>query len=181
MLLINKRIFENFLYRFDGPSKMLLFYFSFVDFDHFLTAFAKNLMKRPPIFIIDIKISYKLLLSQKDLRSRNFWQWNDGPLNIFKNLHGNAFPLFVFIKRKYHSIVPFNDIKCVATICFMKIEALWTVFFEIMGRQTWCLIFLGFLLLVVFTAFLPRTLSTNCHFLIWIFKIHFKIYYFAKF
>ena len=109
LLLINKWIFENFLYRFDGPSKMLLFYFSFFDFANFLTAFAKNLMKRPPVFIIDIKSSYKLLLSRKDLRSRNFWQWNDGPLNIFKNLYGNEFSLFLFIKQKNHCNVPFND------------------------------------------------------------------------
>ena len=64
--------FSNFLYRFDGLSKMLLFYFSFFDFENFLTAFAKNLMKRPPAFIVEIKSSYKLLLSQKGLRSRNF-------------------------------------------------------------------------------------------------------------
>ena len=109
LLLIYKWIFENFYYRFDRLSKTLLFYFSFFDFDGFLTAFAKYLMKRPPVFMIDIKSSYKLLLSRKDLRSRNFWQWNDGPLNIFKNLYRNAFSLFVFIKRKNHCNVPFND------------------------------------------------------------------------
>ena len=49
-------------------------------------------------------------------------------------------------------------IKCVAVIFLMKIEALSNGLFEIRGRQTWCLIFLGFLFLVVFTAFLPKTL-----------------------
>ena len=51
---------------------MLLFYFSFLDFDDFVTAFAKNFMKRPPVFMIDVKSLYKLLLSHKNLRSRNF-------------------------------------------------------------------------------------------------------------
>ena len=47
-------------------------FFSLFDFDDFLTAFAKNHIKRPPVFVIDIKSSYKLLLSHKYLRSRNF-------------------------------------------------------------------------------------------------------------
>ena len=55
-----------------GCQKTLLFYFSFFDFDDFLTVFAKNLMKRTPAFIIDIKCSYKLLLSHKDLMSKIF-------------------------------------------------------------------------------------------------------------
>ena len=46
----------------------------------------------------------------------------------------------------------------------MKIEALSNGFFEIMGHQTWCLIFLGFLHLVVFTVFLPKCLGKNCIF-----------------
>ena len=90
-------------------QKHYFFIFHFIDFDDFLTTFAKNLMKRPPAFMIDIKSLYKLLLSHKDLRSRNIWQWNDGLLNIFKNLYGNAFSLFVFIKRKNRCNVPFND------------------------------------------------------------------------
>ena len=74
LLLINKWIFDNFPHRFDRLSSTLRFYFSFFDFADFLTAFAKNLMKRPPVFMIDIKSLYKLLLSRNDLRSRNFWQ-----------------------------------------------------------------------------------------------------------
>ena len=109
LLLIHKLVFENFSYRFDGPSKWLPFLLFIFDFDDFLTAFAKNLMSRPPVFMIDIKSFYKLLLFHKDLKSRNFWQWNSGPLNIFKNWYGNAFSLFVFIKRKNHCNVPFND------------------------------------------------------------------------
>ena len=108
LLLIYKWIFKNFPYRFEGPSKALLFYFSFFDFDGFLTTFAKYLMKRPPVFMIDVKSSYKLLLSHIDLTSRNFWRWNGGPLNIFKNLYRNAFSLFVFIKRKNHCNVPYD-------------------------------------------------------------------------
>ena len=109
MLLINEWIFETFSYRFDGSSKMSLFYFSFFDFDDFLTIFAKNFMKRSSVFMIDIKSLYKLLLFHKYLRSRNFWQWNDDPLNIFKIFYWNAFSLFVFIKWKNHFNVPFNN------------------------------------------------------------------------
>ena len=93
------------------------FYFSFFDFDNILTAFGKDLMKKPPVFMIDIKSSYKLLLSYKDLRSRNFWQWKDGPLNIFINLYGNAFPLHCFFSlnkkviAKCHLMI---QIKCFA-------------------------------------------------------------------
>ena len=167
-MLIHKWIFENVLYRFDGSLKTLLFYFSFFDFGDFLTALAKNLMKRPPIFINDIKSLYKLILSHKDLRSRNFWQWNDGPLNIFKNLYGNASSLFVLIKRKSHCNVSFNETykMCCSHFVLMKIKTLWNGLFEITGRQTRCLIFLDFLLLVVFTAFLLKTWGKNCPFLI---------------
>ena len=69
----------------------------------------KNLMRRPPIYIMHVKSSYKLLLSHKDLRSRNFWQWNDSPLNIFKNLYVNVLSLLVFINWKNHCNVSFND------------------------------------------------------------------------
>ena len=55
-------------------------------------------------------------------------------------------------------------IKCVAVILLMKIEALSNGLFEIRGRQTWCLIFLGFLFLVVFTAFLPKPYEKTAFF-----------------
>ena len=63
--------FSNFFYRFDRASKMLLF-FSFFDSDDFLNDFAKNVVEKPPIFIIDIKSSNKFLRCHKDLRSENF-------------------------------------------------------------------------------------------------------------
>ena len=109
MLLINKWVFESSWFRFDGPSKTLVFYFSFFNFEDFQTAFAKNLMKKWHVFITDIKSSYKFLLSHKDLRSRNFSQWNDGPLNFFAKLNGNAFSLFTFVKWKTDFILLFTD------------------------------------------------------------------------
>ena len=132
-----------------GRQKRNFFIFHFIDFDYFLTAFAKDPMKRPPVFMTDIKSSYKLLLSHKDLRSRNIWQWNDGLLNIFKNWYGNAFPLFVCNKRKTRYNVLFNDTYKILLLSFVlkKIEALLNGLFEITGCQTWCLIFLGFFLL----------------------------------
>ena len=92
----------------------------FFIFFNFLTTFAKNLMKRPPAFIVDIKSSYKLLLSQKGLRSRNFWQWNDGPLNIFKNLHGNEFCLFSLNEKIIAMCHLMIHMKCIADIFFSE-------------------------------------------------------------
>ena len=37
-------------------------------------------MKKPTIFITNIKSTHNFLHFHKDLRSRNFWQWNDGLL-----------------------------------------------------------------------------------------------------
>ena len=133
MLLIQKWIFENFPHRFDGPSKTLLLYFSFFDFDNFLTAFSKNLMKKPPVFMIDIKSSYKLLLSHKHLRYRNFWQWNDGCFKFFWNLHGNAFLLFIFIKWKNYCNFPFTGtckMRCWKSV-YWKLKLCKTVVFKL--------------------------------------------------
>ena len=151
--------FSNFLYRFDGLSKMLLFYFSFFDFENFLTAFAKNLMKRPPAFIVEIKSSYKLLLSQKGLRSRNFWQWNEGPLNIFKNLYGNEFCLFSL-----------NEKIIVMCNLMIHMKGVADIFFS----ENWCSLRRPFRNNGLLT-FLPKTLWKNCHFLIQICEIHFII------
>ena len=71
-LPIEKYIFESSWFRIDGPLKTLVFSFSFFDFDNFLTAFAKNFMKKTAVFITDIEISCKFLLFEEDLRSRNF-------------------------------------------------------------------------------------------------------------
>ena len=62
---------------------MLFFNFSFFNFDDFVTAFAKKVMKKPPAFMVGIKRSNKLIPSYKDLSSRNFWQWNNSPLKKF--------------------------------------------------------------------------------------------------
>ena len=37
-------------------------------------------MKKPLVFITNIKSSHNFLHFRKDLRSINSWQWNDGPL-----------------------------------------------------------------------------------------------------
>ena len=158
-------------------------------FSRFSNALCEKSYERTTRFFIAIKNLYDLLLSHKDLRSRNFWLWNDGPLNIFHNLLWNAFLLFVVIKPKNRCNVSFNDtckihccfLKYIVVFLFMKINGVSNNRLQITGRQTWCLISLGFLILVVFTAFLPKTLWKNHHFFKWIFEIQFKIYYFAKF
>ena len=54
-------------------QKRYFFIFHVLIFDDFVIAFAKNLMKRPPVFMSHIKRLYKLL-SHKGLESANFGQ-----------------------------------------------------------------------------------------------------------
>ena len=65
-------------------------------------------------------------------------------------------------------------IKFVAIICFKENRSSFKRLFWNNGPS-------NMVSQVVFTAFLPKTLWKNCHFLIQIFEIHFKIYYFGKF
>ena len=47
--------------------------FIIYDFFYFLfLRFAKNFMEKPPVFIMEVEFSHKLLLSGEDLTSRNF-------------------------------------------------------------------------------------------------------------
>ena len=144
-------------------QKHYFFIFHFIDFDDFLTTFAKNLMKRPPAFMIDIKSLYKLLLSHKDLRSRNIWQWNDGLLNIFKNLYGNTFSCLFSLNEKVVAMCHLMiHIKCAAIICVNENwSALKWPFSNNRLSNMVSHFFRVFLLLVVFMAFLPKTLWKN--------------------
>ena len=112
MLLIYKWICEKFSYRFDGLSKTLFFYF---DFDDFLTAFAKYLMKRPPVFMIDIK------------KCINYY-----PLTKIWGLEIFGSEIKIFTETRFHCLFSLNekiiamcylmiDIKCVAIICLNEI------------------------------------------------------------
>ena len=130
--------------------------------------------------MMDIKSSYKLLLSHKDLRSRNFWQWNDDPLKIFKNLYGNAFSLLVFIKGKIIAVCHLMiHIKCGAIIFLNENWRSLKQRFWNNGSSN-MLSFSIFFIFSVFTSFLTKTLWKNCHFLKWFFEIYFKMYYFTK-
>ena len=111
--------FEKFWFRFDGPKKTLVFCFSFFHFDDFLTTFAKDLIKKPPVFVTNTKSTHNLLHFHKDLRSRNFWQWSDGSLKFCENCTeicflckflpslGNLRPLFILkyvISTKFYYV-----------------------------------------------------------------------------
>ena len=98
MIVNDKQVFQRSYFCFYGPSKTLLLHILLFRFYSFLTSFAKNPMKKPSDYVTYIKSSYKLLLSCKDLRSRNFWQRNDGPLKIFENLHGKDILSAAFCK-----------------------------------------------------------------------------------
>ena len=78
--------FEKFWFRFYGPKKTLFFCFSFFHFDDFVTTFPKDFMKKQTIFVTNIKSTHNFLHFQKDLRSKNFWQWNDGLFLKMKKL-----------------------------------------------------------------------------------------------
>ena len=116
---------------------MLVSYFSFFDFNDILTSFAKNLMEKWHVFITNIKSSYKFLLSHKDLRSRNFWQWNDGPLIFFAKLNGNAFSLFIFIKWKNYFISLFTgtDKMYCCHLLYWKLKLRKTTIFKLRAVQ----------------------------------------------
>ena len=110
--------------------------FFIVSFLWFSNSFAKNLMKKPPIFKTDIKSSHKLLLSCKDLRSINFWQRNEDHLKFLGNLYGNAFLLFIFINWKnYWNFLSTDSYKMPCwhllywklRLCKMAILKLWAI------------------------------------------------------
>ena len=83
-----------------------LFVFSFFHFDDFLTTLAKDLMKKPLVFITNIKSSHNLLHFHRDLWSKNIWQWNDSPLKNSWKLQGNEFFLQISAKfRKFETCI----------------------------------------------------------------------------
>ena len=51
----------------NGPLKTLLFHFLLFGFSKFQRLIIKNLMKKPPNFIMDFKSSYKVLVNYKFL------------------------------------------------------------------------------------------------------------------
>ena len=81
----------------NGPLKTLVFYFLLFRFSKIKRLIIKNLMKKPPNFIMDFKSSYKVLVYYKFLWSENSRQWNNGP---FKK----------FLKSAW---------KCVLAVCFL--------------------------------------------------------------
>ena len=72
-LEIKNSIHEKFCFMINGPLKTLLFHF--FRFSKFQRLVVKNLMKKPPNFIMDFKSSYKVLVSYKFSWSENFRQW----------------------------------------------------------------------------------------------------------
>ena len=95
-----KSNFEKFWFRFYGPRKMPVLYFSIFDFDNFLTTFAKDLMKKPIIFITNIKSTHNFLhLEISDNETTTF-------LKILWKLHGNVFSLQISATiRKFETCI----------------------------------------------------------------------------
>ena len=97
-------------------------------------------------------------------------------------MYGNTFSLFVFIKWKNYCNVLFNDnIKCVAVICFNEISSSLKRPFWNNRPSNMVSHSVRFLTFSCLFNILLKTLWKNCHLLVWIFEIYFKIYYFTKF
>ena len=61
---------------------------------------VKNLMKKPPFFIMDFKSPYQVLQRHKYFWSANFWQWHDGPFNIFEICTEMRFIFLFFLNER---------------------------------------------------------------------------------
>ena len=62
---------------------MELFHFLLFRFSKFQRLIVKNLMKKPPNFIMEFKSSYKVLVYYKFLWFKNFRQCHKGPFKMF--------------------------------------------------------------------------------------------------
>ena len=59
---IKNSVREKVCFMINGPLKTLLFHFLLFRFFKFQRLIVKNLMKKPPNFIMDFKSSYKVLV-----------------------------------------------------------------------------------------------------------------------
>ena len=89
-----------------GRQKGNFFIFHFF----ILMIFCQRSYKKITFFLkTDVKSSYNLLRSHKNLRSKNFSLRNDCLLKYFVHFHGNAFSLVIFTKWKNYCNSSFKD------------------------------------------------------------------------
>ena len=101
-----KSNFEKVWFRFYRPKKNASFFIFIFALWRLSNHFCKDLTKKPPVFITNTKTFQNFLDFYKDLRSRNFWQWNDSPLKTLWKFHGNAFSLQISAKfRKLETFI----------------------------------------------------------------------------
>ena len=121
MLLIYKLSFEISWFRFDGSSKTRLFHFSFVHFYDFLTSFAKNLMKKPPVFITDIKSSHKFYSLANIWDLQTFDKETTAISNFLEICTETHFCCLFSLTGKIIGILCLLiDIKCLVSIYFIE-------------------------------------------------------------
>ena len=70
---------------FKGPENASFLFFIFFLLGRYSRHFCQRSYGKPPVFITNIKSSHNFPHFHKDLRSRNFGQWNSGPLKKWKN------------------------------------------------------------------------------------------------
>ena len=92
-------------------------FFSVFHFGDFLTTLTKDLMKKPLVFITNIKSSHSLLHFHRDLRSKNIWQWNGSPLKFRENYRETSF-LCKFLPS-LGNLRPVFILKCVILAKFL--------------------------------------------------------------
>ena len=69
-------------------------------------SFFQRSYQKTTSFHNNVKSAHIFLHFHKDLTSKNFWQWNDGPLKILWKLHENAFYLLISAKlRKFETCI----------------------------------------------------------------------------
>ena len=157
-------------------SKMLLFNFCLFYFSKLEMTIVKNLMEKLSFFIIDFEGSYEVLLRHKHFWSTYFWQWNDGPFKIFE----------IFRKMYFVSLFLLNERNSATSLLMIRLKCTVAHYANVNSssinkpylRGRWMYYFVGFfnfLFMFILTRHLSKTLWKRYHFLIQIFKTHFKI------
>ena len=143
--------------------------------------FCQKSYEKTPVFITDIKSSFKFLLSNKEYLK--IFDNETTVLKLFFEIcKETRFRCWFSLNGKIVAICHLiTNTKCTAVTYFIENWSMKSDRFEITDRLIWRFNFLTFLFLLFFVALLQKSSCQNYHFLIKIFEIHFKIYYFGEF
>ena len=97
--MIEYSSYEKLCLRLPGRRTYIFWNSDILIFPTFEQLLSKFLRKKPPGFKLDFESTDKVLPLHQYLRSKIFWQWNNSPLNFFKNLYGRAFCFLNFVNE----------------------------------------------------------------------------------